>query len=133
MAHPKVQRVRNSLGIADYLPCEKLASSNLVGMKEQSRETPGGGGDMYLPTDLAPEIRLLASEVYNRSWQFLERDPLLAGEDKDNLQERLAELILLLMKEGERNIIAIANKAIAALREQCAMQSDNMLLAGLPD
>jgi hypothetical protein len=96
-------------------------------MKEQSRETAGGGGDMYLRTDLAPEIRILASEVYNRSWQFLEQDPVLAGKDRDSLQEQLAELILLLMKEGERNIVAIANKAIVALRQQYASQSDDRL------
>jgi hypothetical protein len=95
-------------------------------MKEQSRETLGGGGDMYLRTDLAPEIRLLASEVYNRCWQFLENDPVLAGEDREGMQEQLAQLILLLMQEGERNMIAIANKAIATLRQQYAMQSEAM-------
>jgi hypothetical protein len=38
--------------------------------------------------DLAPEVRDLASEVFNRSWQFLESDPVLAGEGPTELQEQ---------------------------------------------
>lgn len=94
-------------------------------MKEQSRETPGGGGNMY--QRFAPEIRLLASEVYNRSWQFLELDPVLAGKDRDSLQEQLVELILVHMNEGERNIVAIANRAIGTLRQRYAMQREDIL------
>lgn len=82
---------------------------------------------MYQRTDLAPEIRLLASEVYNRSWQFLELDPVLAGQDRSSLQEQLAELILVHMNEGERNIVAIANRAIGSLRQRYAMQSGDTL------
>lgn len=82
---------------------------------------------MYQRTDLAPEIRTLASEVYSRSWRFLELDPVLAGEDRDSLQEQLAELILVHMNEGERNIVAIANRAIGALRQRYATQTDDTL------
>ena len=82
---------------------------------------------MYQRADLAPEARMLASQVYNRCWKFLEQDPVLAGEDRDSLQEELAELILVLMKESERNIVAIANKAIAALRQRYATQKDDAL------
>ena len=82
---------------------------------------------MYRRTDLAPEVRLLASEVYNRSWQFLELDPVLAGKDRDSLQEQLVELILVHMNGGERNIVAIANRAIASLRQRYAMQREDIL------
>ena len=74
---------------------------------------------MYLRTyDLAPEVRTFASEVFNRSWQFIERDPVLSGEDREGLQEQLAQLILALMSSGERNLVVIANKAIGTLRQQ---------------
>ena len=75
---------------------------------------------MYQRSDLAPEIRTLASEVFNRSWQFLEQDPVLAGQDRESLQEQLAELILTVLNEGDRNIVATANQAIAALRQRYA-------------
>ena len=60
------------------------------------------------------------------SWQFIERDPVLAGEDRQGIQERLATLILLLMKSGELNLAVIANKAIGTLRQQCATQRDRL-------
>ncbi len=75
-----------------------------------------------LRDDLAPELRILASEVFNRSWQFLESDPVLAGQDRQQLQEQLAQVILEVMSSGERNLWAIANRAIGTLREQCAAQ-----------
>ena len=82
---------------------------------------------MYQCADVTPEIRIMASQVYNRSWRFLEQDPVLAGEDRDSLQEQLAELILVLMKEGDRNIVAVANRAIASLRQRYALQRYGVL------
>lgn len=67
-----------------------------------------------------PNADALASEVFNRSWQFLESDPVLAGEDRQQLQEQLARIILEIMGSGERNLWVIANRAIGALREQHA-------------
>ena len=81
---------------------------------------------MYLRTDIEPQIRLLASEVFNRSWHFLEQDPVLAGEDRESLQEQLGQLILLLLENGERNMLAIANKAIGALRQQYATEMNRV-------
>jgi hypothetical protein len=78
---------------------------------------------MYMRHD-ASTLQALASEVFNRSWQFIERDPVLFGEDRDGLQERLAELILLLMSDGERNVIVVANKAIGLLRQEFARERE---------
>jgi len=89
--------------------------------KKQSRGTWLWGVNMYRRNDeLAPEVRTLASEVFNRSWQFIERDPVLAGEDRQGMQEQLATLILLLMKSGEQNPVVIANKVIGTVRQQWA-------------
>jgi hypothetical protein len=79
---------------------------------------------MHLRTDLAPEVRKLASEVFNRCWQFIEQDPVMAGEDRQAIQEQLAQLILLLMGSGEQNWVVIANKAIGTLRQQYATQRE---------
>jgi len=84
---------------------------------------------MYLRNDLAPEVRVLASEVFNRSWRFIEQDPVLAGEDRQGMQDQLAQLILLLMQSGERNLLVIANRAIGTLRQQYATQRDRLPVA----
>ena len=81
---------------------------------------------MYLRNDLTPEVQVIASEVFNRTWQFIERDPVMAGEDRRRMQDQLAELILVLMKSGESNMFVIANRAIATLRQQYARRRDRM-------
>jgi len=75
-----------------------------------------------LRDDLTPEVRVLASEAFSRSWQFLERDPVFAGQDRQQLQEQLAQVIIEVMRGGDRNLWAIANRAIGALRERCAAE-----------
>ena len=72
---------------------------------------------MYLRNNLAPEVRTLASEVFNRCWQFIERDPVLAGEERQRLQEQLAHLILQLMMNGDQTLVVIANRAIGTIRD----------------
>ena len=81
---------------------------------------------MYLRNNLEPEVRTLASEVFNRCWQFIERDPILAGEERQGMQEQLAQLILQLMADGERNLVAIANRAIGTLRRQYATERERV-------
>jgi hypothetical protein len=81
---------------------------------------------MYSRIDLGPDVRTLASEVFNRSWQFIERDPVLVGVDRQGLQEQLAQLILQVMNSGERNLWVIANRAIGNLREQHAARHDRL-------
>ena len=82
---------------------------------------------MYSRDGLEPEAKLLASEVFNRSWQFIERDPVLAGEDRQGNEERLAHLILQLIEGGERNLVVIANRAISTLRQQCARRRTRIM------
>jgi hypothetical protein len=78
---------------------------------------------MYSRSVPAPDVHILASEVFNRSWQFIERDPVLAGQDRQGMQEQLAQLILLAMAGGERNLVVIANQAIGLLRQQHAARA----------
>ncbi len=83
---------------------------------------------MYRRNELAPELHTLASEVFSRSWQFIERDPVLTGEDRQEMQDKLTELILVLMRNGEQNMLVVANQAITALRQQCARRRDRVVV-----
>ena len=75
---------------------------------------------MYWRSDLTPEAQVIATEVFNRSWRFIENDPVLAGADSRQMQDQLAQLIRLLIQRGERNSIVLANRAIADLRQRHA-------------
>ncbi len=81
---------------------------------------------MRLRDCIQPELLPLATEVFDRSWQFIERDPVLAGEDRRTMQTHLARLIAERAKDGERNPVAIANNAISTLRQQCASRRDRL-------
>ena len=56
--------------------------------------------------DLNSEVQVIASQVFNRSWQFIELDPVLAGEDRQQMQDQLAELILVIARSGEDYVVA---------------------------
>ena len=74
-------------------------------------------------------VRSLASQTFNICWQFIERDFAFAGEDRETLQDQLAELIGTLMGSNETNAVAIANKAIGILRQQYAVKKSQRVAA----
>ena len=55
------------------------------------------------------------------------QDPVLAGEDRLGMQDQLAQLILQLMRGGERNLVVLANRAIGTLRDQYATRRDRVV------
>ena len=67
-----------------------------------------------------PDASAIASEAFARSWHFIERDPVLAGHDRDALQAQLALEIRRLMEanSSERDPLRIANRAIGRVREE---------------
>jgi len=67
-----------------------------------------------------PESSAVASEAFARSWHFIERDPVLAGHDRQTLQAQLALQIQRLMTThaSERDPLRIANRAIGKVREE---------------
>jgi hypothetical protein len=75
---------------------------------------------MYPNDSFEPEVVALATAVFDRSWSFIERDPVLVGEDRQSTEEELARLILRLVRRGEKDMVTIANCAILTLRQQCA-------------
>ena len=62
----------------------------------------------------------IVSEAFARSWHFIERDPVLAGHDRETLQARLALEIRRLMTADvlARDPLRIANRAIGRVREE---------------
>jgi hypothetical protein len=70
----------------------------------------------------SPEAEAIASQAFSRSWHFIERDPVLAGHDREALQAELALRIqqILATYPSDRDPLRIANRAISSVRE--AMQ-----------
>ena len=69
---------------------------------------------------LAAGASVVASEAFSRSWHFIERDPVLAGHDREALQAELALRIQQIMAAdaSERDPLRIANRAIGRLRDE---------------
>jgi hypothetical protein len=67
-----------------------------------------------------PDASSIASEAFSRSWHFIERDPVLAGHDRETLQAKLALQIqrLMVTHASERDPLRLANRAIFSLREE---------------
>ena len=64
------------------------------------------------------EASTIASEAFARSWRFIERDPILAGHDRDVLKAHLGQEIQRAMAEvPELDLLGIANRAIGRLRQ----------------
>jgi hypothetical protein len=67
--------------------------------------------------DFVPEIRLIASEAYQRASHFVERDPLLVGRDREFLNAMLSKRVRELIEAGEQDVIRLANGAISRARQ----------------
>jgi hypothetical protein len=67
-----------------------------------------------------PDALAIASEAFSRSWHFIERDPVLAGHDRETLQAQLALQIQRIMAAdgSERDPLRVANRAIGRVREK---------------
>ena len=67
---------------------------------------------------IAPDASTIASEAFTRSWHFIERDPVLAGHDRDSLKAQLALEIQRGMADSHLDPVRIANRAIGRVREE---------------
>ena len=68
---------------------------------------------------IAPDVSAIASEAFARSWHFIERDPVLAGHDRDTLKAQLAlEIQRTMASAPHLDLLRIANRAIARVREE---------------
>jgi hypothetical protein len=68
---------------------------------------------------IAPDASAIASEAFARSWHFIERDPVLAGHDRDTLKAQLALEIQRAMADVPHlDLLRIANRAIGRVRDE---------------
>ena len=68
----------------------------------------------------APEFEVLVRAAFEKSWQFVSTDPVLAHEDIENLRSRLSRQLTRLAQDGERDLWRLANGAIGDLRRELA-------------
>ena len=67
--------------------------------------------------DLVPELRLVAVEAFQRACHFVERDPLLTGQDREFLKRLMSDRIRQGVNSGEHDLIRLANAAITRVRQ----------------
>jgi hypothetical protein len=67
---------------------------------------------------LGPEAIAIAAEAFGRSWNFIEHDPVLAGQEPQMLKAELARAVLNAAGRGERDQLRLANRAIGELRQK---------------
>lgn len=66
----------------------------------------------------APEALLI--DAFDKAWRFVETDPFLAHNRKTVLHSRLRTFLECSIRNGERNVLHLANEAIRHLRAELA-------------
>jgi len=78
-----------------------------------------GLDDMILSDTLEePATAHLVSIAFEKSWQFVRTDPVLACDEMDRIRDRLGWHLESLAQNGERDVWRLANGAIAELRRE---------------
>jgi hypothetical protein len=63
-------------------------------------------------------VEELVHAAFEKSWQFVSTDPVLAHGDIEELRTRLSTRLSRLAQNGERDIWRLANSAIGELRRE---------------
>jgi len=69
---------------------------------------------------LGHQVDELVREAFEKSWQFVRTDPVLAHSDATQLRARLSQRLAQLAQHGERDVWRLANGAIGELRRELA-------------
>jgi hypothetical protein len=64
------------------------------------------------------KVEELVHAAFEKSWQFVSTDPVLAHGDIEELRTRLSKRLSRLAQNGERDIWRLANSAIGELRRE---------------
>ncbi len=67
---------------------------------------------------VAHEVEELLHAAFEKSWQFVKTDPVLAHDDIEKLRTRLSTRLERLAQNGERDVWRLANGAIGELRRE---------------
>jgi len=65
-----------------------------------------------------PATAHVVSIAFEKSWQFVRTDPVLACDEMDRIRDRLGWHLESLAQNGERDVWRLANGAIAELRRE---------------
>ncbi len=66
----------------------------------------------------AHEVEELVHAAFEKSWQFVSTDPVLAHGDTEELRTRLSQHLKRSARNGERDVWRLANGAIGELRRE---------------
>jgi len=61
----------------------------------------------------------LVNIAFEKSWQFVQTDPVLACDEMGAIRARLGRHLETLAQNGERDVWRLANGAIRELRREC--------------
>ena len=70
-----------------------------------------------------PEAVEALAAAFEKSWSFISNDPLFAKEDSRLLQRSLAQYLMQLTVEGDRNPFRLANGAIGRMRHEHSLEA----------
>ena len=73
--------------------------------------------------DSDPGSENLVGVAFDKSWRFVERDPFLAHNPRALLRDRLRSHLEISMRNGERDLLSLANGAICRLRAELGSPS----------
>jgi hypothetical protein len=106
-----------------------------VGRQGLGKQPLSQGGDMWVlgRGRFGPDVEDIASQAFSRSWHFIERDPVLAGHDREALQAELALRIrqALATTPSTSDPVQIANRAISSVREEMQRRERRALAVDL--
>jgi hypothetical protein len=66
----------------------------------------------------AHDVDELVHDAFEKSWQFVSTDPVLAHGNTEELRTRLSKRLKRLAQNGERDVWRLANGAIGELRRE---------------
>jgi hypothetical protein len=72
----------------------------------------------YNGVDNDPRFNTLVNVAFDKSWRFVEKDPFLAHNPKAMLRDRLRTHLEISMRNGEQDLLSLANTAIGKLRAE---------------
>ena len=73
---------------------------------------------MTIGDTLDPETSDLVRAAFEKSWQFVRTDPVLAHHDTAALRTQLTRHLEILANQGQRDLWRLANGAIGELRRE---------------
>jgi hypothetical protein len=83
----------------------------------------GGAERMSTNYAFGPEAVEALAAAFHKSWSFIANDPHFATEGPELLQRRLAECLMQLAAEGERNPLRLANGGIGRMRREHGLKA----------